>query len=133
MLWEVSSVQGLCLLFRSGWSHHGEGNGLSQLIACSLLPDGFLLLSSLTLYVELACNGLFGAGKGSMIAPPDPDRRFTLSKAELVIFNRDVYELLVDLEILLDMAQVCELILFSSLTLSTSFHNFILSPSAAIP
>uniref|UniRef100_A0A663MGR4 alpha-mannosidase n=1 Tax=Athene cunicularia TaxID=194338 RepID=A0A663MGR4_ATHCN len=60
---------------------------------------------SLTLYVELACNGLFGAGKGSMIAPPDPDRRFTLSKAELVVFNRDVYELLMDLEILLDMAQ----------------------------
>uniref|UniRef100_A0A8C8EAX0 alpha-mannosidase n=1 Tax=Otus sunia TaxID=257818 RepID=A0A8C8EAX0_9STRI len=61
---------------------------------------------SLTLYVELACNGLFGAGKGSMIAPPDPDRRFTLSKAELVVFNRDVYELLMDLEILLDMAQL---------------------------
>ncbi|XP_061205988.1 alpha-mannosidase 2C1 [Neopsephotus bourkii] len=61
---------------------------------------------SLTLYVELACNGLFGAGKGSMIAPPDPDKRFTLSKAELVVFNRDVYELLVDLEILLDMAQL---------------------------
>ncbi|NXA52427.1 MA2C1 mannosidase, partial [Nothocercus julius] len=61
---------------------------------------------SLTLYVELACNGLFGAGKGSMIAPPDPDKRFTLSKAELAIFNRDVYELLVDLEILLDMAQL---------------------------
>lgn len=65
---------------------------------------------SLTLYVELACNGLFGAGKGSMIAPPDPDRRVTLSKAELVVFNRDVYELLVDLEILLDMAQVWELL-----------------------
>ncbi|XP_074773839.1 alpha-mannosidase 2C1 isoform X1 [Athene noctua] len=61
---------------------------------------------SLTLYVELACNGLFGAGKGSLIAPPDPDRRFTLSKAELVVFNRDVYELLMDLEILLDMAQL---------------------------
>ncbi|XP_061856666.1 alpha-mannosidase 2C1 isoform X1 [Colius striatus] len=61
---------------------------------------------SLTLYVELACNGLFGAGQGSMIAPPDPDRRFTLSKAELVVFNRDVYELLMDLEILLDMAQL---------------------------
>lgn len=61
-----------------------------------------------------------------MIAPPDPDRRFTLSKAELVVFNRDVYELLVDLEILLGMAQVCELILFPYLTISTSFHNFIL-------
>ncbi|XP_047937398.2 alpha-mannosidase 2C1 isoform X1 [Anser cygnoides] len=61
---------------------------------------------SVTLYVELACNGLFGAGKGTMIAPPDPNRRFTVSKAELVVFNRDVYELLVDLEILLDMARL---------------------------
>lgn len=61
-----------------------------------------------------------------MIAPPDPDRRVTLSKAELVVFNRDVYELLVDLEILLDMAQVWEL-LFSSLTLSsTSFYLLLL-------
>lgn len=64
-----------------------------------------------------------------MIAPPDPDRRFTLSKAELVVFNRDVYELLVDLEILLDMAQVCVPIPF--LSISTSFYNFyILSPSS---
>lgn len=61
-----------------------------------------------------------------MIAPPDPDRRVTLSKAELVVFNRDVYELLVDLEILLDMAQVWEL-LFSSLTLSSaSFYLLLL-------
>lgn len=67
----------------------------------------------MTLYVELACNGLFGAGKGTMIAPPDPNRRFTVSKAELVVFNRDVYELLVDLEILLDMARVCAPVLSS--------------------
>lgn len=79
--------------------------------------------------MELACNGLFGAGQGSMIAPPDPDRRFTLSKAELVVFNRDVYELLVDLEILLDMAQVCVPIPF--LSIPTSFYSFyILSPSS---
>lgn len=76
--------------------------------------------------MELACNGLFGAGKGSMIAPPDPDRRVTLSKAELVVFNRDVYELLVDLEILLDMAQVWELLF------SHPFFNLILSPSPAV-
>uniref|UniRef100_A0A674K1M1 alpha-mannosidase n=1 Tax=Terrapene triunguis TaxID=2587831 RepID=A0A674K1M1_9SAUR len=61
---------------------------------------------SLTVYVEVACNGLFGAGKGSLIAPPDPDKKFTLNKAELVVFNRDVHELLVDFEILVDMAKV---------------------------
>uniref|UniRef100_A0A8C0IZI2 alpha-mannosidase n=1 Tax=Chelonoidis abingdonii TaxID=106734 RepID=A0A8C0IZI2_CHEAB len=60
---------------------------------------------SLTVYVEVACNGLFGAGKGSLIAPPDPDKKFTLHKAELVVFNRDVHELLVDFEILVDMAK----------------------------
>ncbi|XP_065436203.1 alpha-mannosidase 2C1-like [Chrysemys picta bellii] len=61
---------------------------------------------SLTVYVEVACNGLFGAGKGSLIAPPDPDKKFTLNKAELVVFNRDVHELLVDFEILVDMAKL---------------------------
>lgn len=82
----------------------------------------------MTLYVELACNGLFGAGKGTMIAPPDPDRRFTVSNAELVVFNRDVYELLVDLEILLDMAQVCAPVLSSFPPPSTtpSFYPLLL-------
>lgn len=65
-----------------------------------------------------------------MIAPPDPDRKFTLSKAELVVFNRDVYELLVDLEILLDMAQVCVLLLFLFLSISASYNFYILSPSS---
>ncbi|XP_052664165.1 alpha-mannosidase 2C1 isoform X4 [Harpia harpyja] len=93
MVWrDAQPVQGLTK----------EGEKTSYILTSSLKESE---PHSLTLYVELACNGLFGAGKGSMIAPPDPDRRFTLSKAELVIFNRDVYELLVDLEILLDMAQ----------------------------
>ncbi|XP_052664164.1 alpha-mannosidase 2C1 isoform X3 [Harpia harpyja] len=94
MVWrDAQPVQGLTK----------EGEKTSYILTSSLKESE---PHSLTLYVELACNGLFGAGKGSMIAPPDPDRRFTLSKAELVIFNRDVYELLVDLEILLDMAQL---------------------------
>ncbi|XP_069837923.1 alpha-mannosidase 2C1 isoform X2 [Dendropsophus ebraccatus] len=61
---------------------------------------------SMTLYIEMACNGLFGAGKGSMIAPVDPKKTFTLQKAELAIFNRDVQELLLDFEILYDMARL---------------------------
>lgn len=61
---------------------------------------------SITLYVELACNGLFGAGNGSMIAAPDPNRKYTLHKAELVIFNRDVQELLTDFEMLVDIVKV---------------------------
>lgn len=60
---------------------------------------------SLTLYVEVACNGLLGAGKGSMIAAPDPEKMFQLSKAELSVFHRDVHKLLVDLELLLGVAK----------------------------
>ncbi|KAL7980375.1 hypothetical protein Chor_014704 [Crotalus horridus] len=80
-----------------------EGEKTSYMLTDSLKetdPHG------LTLYLEVACNGLFGAGKGSMIAPPDLDKTFSLNRAELVIYNRDVRELLVDFEILLDMAKL---------------------------
>ncbi|XP_047453152.1 alpha-mannosidase 2C1 [Mugil cephalus] len=60
---------------------------------------------SLTLYVEVACNGLFGAGQGSMIAAPDPKRKFSVQRAELVIFNRDVRRLLTDFEMLVDIVK----------------------------
>ncbi|XP_039881724.1 alpha-mannosidase 2C1 [Simochromis diagramma] len=60
---------------------------------------------SLTLYVEMACNGLFGAGQGSQIAPPDPNRKFSVQKAELVVFNGDVRELLTDFEMLVDIVK----------------------------
>uniref|UniRef100_A0A8C2PV10 Alpha-mannosidase 2C1 n=1 Tax=Cyprinus carpio TaxID=7962 RepID=A0A8C2PV10_CYPCA len=60
----------------------------------------------ITLYVELACNGLFGAGQGCMIAAPDPNGKFTLQKAELVVFNRDVRELLTDFEMLVDIVKM---------------------------
>ncbi|XP_051053493.1 alpha-mannosidase 2C1 isoform X2 [Phodopus roborovskii] len=60
---------------------------------------------SLTLYVEVACNGLLGAGKGSMIAAPDPEKMFHLSQAKLAVFHRDVHKLLVDLELLLGVAK----------------------------
>lgn len=64
------------------------------------------LLFSITLYVEVACNGLFGAGQGSMIAAPDPNRKFSVQKAQLVVFNRDVQEVLTDFEMLVDIVKV---------------------------
>ncbi|KAI2648278.1 Alpha-mannosidase 2C1 [Labeo rohita] len=44
--------------------------------------------------------------EGSMIAAPDPNRKFTLQKAELVIFNQDVRELLTDFEMLVDIVKL---------------------------
>lgn len=41
-----------------------------------------------------------------MIAAPDPNRTFSVLKAELVIFNRRVRELLTDFEMLVDIVKV---------------------------
>ncbi|XP_027714108.1 alpha-mannosidase 2C1 isoform X1 [Vombatus ursinus] len=60
---------------------------------------------SLTLYVETACSGVFGAGKGSMIAPPDNEKRFSVTRAEMAVYHRNVHELMMDMEILLGMAK----------------------------
>lgn len=65
-------------------------------------------ICSLTIYVEVACNGLLGAGKGTMIAAPDPEKMFRVSRAELAVFCRDVHRLLVDLELLLGIAKVID-------------------------
>ncbi|KAM4747060.1 alpha-mannosidase 2C1 isoform 2-T3 [Rhinophrynus dorsalis] len=60
----------------------------------------------MTLYIEMACNGLFGAGRDGMIAPSDPKKTFSLQKAEIVIFHREVQELLLDFEIIYSMAKL---------------------------
>ncbi|XP_030620900.1 alpha-mannosidase 2C1 [Chanos chanos] len=80
-----------------------EGEKTSYILTESLREDE---PHSITLYVELACNGLFGAGQGSMIAAPDPNRKYTLQKADLVVFNRDVRELLTDFEMLVDIVKL---------------------------
>lgn len=41
-----------------------------------------------------------------MIAAPDLDRKFSVQKAELVVFNRQVRELLTDFEMLVDTVNV---------------------------
>lgn len=41
-----------------------------------------------------------------MIAAPDPDRMFSVQRAELVIFNRDVQKLLTEFEMLVDIVKV---------------------------
>ncbi|XP_076863631.1 alpha-mannosidase 2C1 [Brachyhypopomus gauderio] len=82
-----------------------EGEKTSYILSECLKQDE---PHSITLYVELACNGLFGAGQGSAIAPPDLNRKFTLQKAELVVFNRDVQELLTDFEMLVDIVKLLD-------------------------
>ncbi|XP_043933120.1 alpha-mannosidase 2C1 [Protopterus annectens] len=102
-LWE-SDGEGM--VWRDGHPVQGlttEGQKTSYILTeCLKTEDPH----SMILYVEVACNGLFGAGQGSMIAPPDANKKFYLQKAELAVFNGDVHELLMDFEILIDMAKL---------------------------
>ena len=54
----------------------------------------------------MACNDLFGAGENGMIGPTDPNRFFTLSCCGAVVFDRQVYNLIRDIELLYNMAKV---------------------------
>lgn len=61
--------------------------------------------ANVTLHIEMSCNALFGAGKGSLVAPPDPDRTFKVTKAEVVLFDPLVRHLLIDLDLLAQIAK----------------------------
>ncbi|CAN9499336.1 unnamed protein product [Ophioblennius macclurei] len=96
---------GEAMVWRDGQPVQGltkEGEKTSYVLSDCLKADE---PHSVSLYVEMACNGLFGAGQGSMIAAPDPNRKFSVQKAELVIFNRDVRNLLTDFEMLVDIVK----------------------------
>ncbi|KAI8339784.1 galactose mutarotase-like domain-containing protein [Choanephora cucurbitarum] len=56
------------------------------------------------LYIEMACNGMFGAGSG-LIGPPDPNRFFHLSAADLAVPNKIAWDLLYDFQVILGMAK----------------------------
>ena len=58
------------------------------------------------MYIEMACNEMFGAGEGGLINPTNPDRYFTLSCCEAVVFDRQVYRLIRDVEFLYNTAKV---------------------------
>ncbi|TPX41847.1 hypothetical protein SeMB42_g05381 [Synchytrium endobioticum] len=56
------------------------------------------------LYIEMACNGMFGNGEGGGIFAPSPNRYFRLQTVEIAIPNEEAHALLWDMEILLGMS-----------------------------
>ena len=66
----------------------------------------------LTVYIEMAANGMFGAGKDGQINTPDPDRSFTLSMLQLAVLDYQIYGIIRDLKILIDMSKVHSIFLF---------------------
>lgn len=49
---------------------------------------------------------MFGAGKDGLINAPDPLREYTLSVAEVAVFDTACYQLLMDLTVIIDLAKV---------------------------
>ena len=54
-----------------------------------VIPKSFRDGEEHTIYIEMACNGMFGNAPGgkTIIAPPDPNRYYGLSKADIVSVN----------------------------------------------
>ncbi|KAF9086810.1 Glycoside hydrolase, 38 vacuolar alpha mannosidase [Mortierella sp. GBA35] len=58
----------------------------------------------LDLWVEMACNGMFGTGMNGLINPPDENRTFKLAQVELVVPNHAAWQLFYDMQVITGMA-----------------------------
>lgn len=71
-----------------------------------ILPDSFRDGEEHTIYIEMACNGMFGnAPGGDSIQPPDPNKYFRLDRAEIVAVDPDARQLYIDIWIIGDAAR----------------------------
>ncbi|KAM7206663.1 alpha-mannosidase [Rhypophila sp. PSN 637] len=71
-----------------------------------ILPDSFLDGKEHTIYIEMACNKMFGNSPGGdSIQPPDPNKYFRLDRAEIVAVNPDARQLYIDIWIIGDAAR----------------------------
>lgn len=91
------------------WSE--DGNPLQGLTGGGervewIIPDSFRDGKEHTIYIEMACNGMFGnAPGGDSIQPPDPNKHFRLDRAEIVAINPDARQLWIDTWIIQDAAK----------------------------
>lgn len=62
-----------------------------------VLPKSFRDGKFHTIYIEMACNGMFGnAPGGDSIQPPNPDKYFQLNTADIVAVNKEARALFFD-------------------------------------
>lgn len=62
-----------------------------------IIPDAWRDGKEHVFYIEMACNGMFGnAPGGDSIQPPDPNKYFTLRKAQITAVNLEARALYYD-------------------------------------
>lgn len=69
------------------------------------IPDRMLCGQNIVLFLEVACNGMFGNGDGDAIRPADPDRYFQLKSAELVKLGTPANKLYWDMQVVYDICK----------------------------
>ncbi|KAI2467718.1 glycoside hydrolase family 38 protein [Annulohypoxylon bovei var. microspora] len=71
-----------------------------------ILPNSFRDGKPHTIYIEMACNSMFGNPTGGdTIQPPDPNKSFQLVKADICAVNLDARQLWIDTWIIGDAAR----------------------------
>lgn len=66
-----------------------------------ILPKSFQDGKCHTIYIEMACNQMFGnSPSGDIIQPPDPDKKFMLHRADIVAMNQEARALSFDFRII---------------------------------
>ncbi|XP_059170192.1 alpha-mannosidase 2C1-like [Physella acuta] len=101
LLWNSGSE---ALVWVNGEPQQGlsaDNDRISYIISHKLKPSEL----NHTIYIEMACNHLFGIGSLALVKPEDDKRTFTLAQAEVAVFDRDVYNLILDVETLHDIAE----------------------------
>ncbi|GJQ14874.1 hypothetical protein GpartN1_g6665.t1 [Galdieria partita] len=103
LLWDSNSE---ALAWNSeGQSLQGLTGGTGNMVRYDLkLSNSAKKEESGILFIEMACNGLFGNGAGGTEEPPDPSRKFQLSEVAVAVFRRDIWNILCDFTIIKDMA-----------------------------
>lgn len=91
------------------WSHDGKPlqglTGGGERVEW-ILPDSFRDGKEHTIYIEMACNRMFGnAPGGDLIQPPDPNKHYRLDRAEIVAVDPDARQLFIDIWIIGDAAR----------------------------
>ncbi|CED85351.1 glycoside hydrolase family 38 protein [Phaffia rhodozyma] len=84
---------------------HAIVGGYSGLRRVEYVLDEHSRQSTHHFYIEISCNGMFGVPQGgNEIEPPDPNRTFSLDKADLIAPNLEAWALMYDFNLLSQIA-----------------------------
>ena len=92
------------------WSHCGEPKqgltgGDGQVRTDFILTDNCKGDEKFEFFIEMAANGMFGVGNNGFINPTDLNKYFSINMFEVSVRNNDVYGIIRDLKIIIDMVE----------------------------